>query len=275
MAQQINNPKHKETINEIIERKKIERENYEKSLIGKPIGEMTEDELLEEFTKNCPKIVLSQLNNLMEHNSIGEIEKMLAPPFILWPEYNLVIDWLVEQGGIIAIEKWRQFDRHEDFEKKRYPKASEFKQSLLYWLDNVYQETKINGTTEQRDELYQLLKQNGLINPKEETSSSETKDLPTDDVLEQLAKEDDPVLRKWNGGKYKCKNLRQFVDKYAKIKRINPTKNLIDDYLVKEKEGKPFQPSAIISTLNTYGISPERKKTEGRTRRGTHKKDSI
>jgi hypothetical protein len=98
--------------------------------------------------------------------------------------------------------------------------------------------------------------------------------LPVNDVLEKLTVQDNPVLRRWNGGKYKCKNLRLFVNRYADTTKGNPTKNLILDYLVKEN-GEPFRESAIVSTLNSYGVAPERKKATGRQRKGTHKKDFL
>jgi hypothetical protein len=97
--------------------------------------------------------------------------------------------------------------------------------------------------------------------------------LPPIEVLEKLANKENSVLRSWHNGKYKCKNLRQFVDEYAEIKNENPTKHLILDYLVKEKDGKHFEMTAIVTTLNTHGVAPEKKKAKGRQRTGTHKKD--
>ena len=99
-------------------------------------------------------------------------------------------------------------------------------------------------------------------------------ELPINDTLEKLASQDNPVLRRWNSGKYKCKNLRRFVNEYADITGENPTKRLILDYLVKE-DGEPFRESAIVTTLNSYGVTPERKKIKGRQRKETHKKDSL
>jgi hypothetical protein len=98
--------------------------------------------------------------------------------------------------------------------------------------------------------------------------------LPPNDVLEKLAAHHTDFLRRWNGGKYKCKNLRDFVNVYAKTVGENPTKHLILDYLVKEN-GEPFKESTIISTCNSFGVSPERKKAKGRQRKGTHKKDFL
>jgi hypothetical protein len=94
--------------------------------------------------------------------------------------------------------------------------------------------------------------------------------LPLNDVLEKLIAKGSKFLRRWNGGKFKCSNLRQFVNEYAETTEENPTKNLVLDYLVKE-DGEPFKESGIISTLNLYGVSPERKKAKGRPRKGTHK----
>jgi hypothetical protein len=98
--------------------------------------------------------------------------------------------------------------------------------------------------------------------------------LPLNDVLEKLVIQYKNLLRRWNNGKYKCKNLRQFINVYAEATGENPTKRLILDYLVKE-DGKPFSPTGIVTTLNSYGTSPERKKTKGRQRKGTHKKNSL
>ena len=96
------------------------------------------------------------------------------------------------------------------------------------------------------------------------------KPLPLDEDLEKLATEENHVLRRWTDGRYKCKNLRDFINRYAENTGRNPTKDLILDYIVKE-DGKAFTASTITTTLNTYGISPERKKTENRCRKGTHK----
>jgi len=98
--------------------------------------------------------------------------------------------------------------------------------------------------------------------------------LPLNNVLEKLADQNNPVLRRWTGGKYKCKNMRQFINEYADIARENPTKYLILDYLVREN-GNPFKESSIISNLNSFGVAPERKKTKGRQRKNTHKKDFL
>jgi len=98
--------------------------------------------------------------------------------------------------------------------------------------------------------------------------------LPLNDVLEKLVVQHEELLRRWNNGKFKCNNLREFVNIYADTTGKNPTKNLILDYLVKEN-GESFKESGIVSTLNSYGVSPERKKTKGRRRKGTHKKDSL
>jgi hypothetical protein len=150
MNQQKNNPKRKETINEMIEREKKKRESFENLLGTRTVGKMTEDELLEQIKSHFQKIDLSKLGEFMKTNSIGQIEEIMTNQLVVWPEYEVVVEWLTHQDGIADIEKWRQFEEHGDFEKKRYPKASEFKQSLIYWLDNVYQTTKINDTTEER-----------------------------------------------------------------------------------------------------------------------------
>jgi hypothetical protein len=95
--------------------------------------------------------------------------------------------------------------------------------------------------------------------------------LPLNDVLEKLAVQDNKLLRRWIGGKYKCSNLREFIDRYADTTGENPTKYLILDYLVKET-GEPFSETGIVSTLSCYGVAPERKKAKGRQRKGTHRK---
>jgi len=105
-------------------------------------------------------------------------------------------------------------------------------------------------------------------------SSQNAVSLPLNTVLEKLADQDKPNLRRWRGGKYKCTNLREFINRYADIARENPSKALILDYLIKDKEEpieEPFRETSIVSTLNLYGISPERKKAKGRQRKGTHK----
>jgi len=99
--------------------------------------------------------------------------------------------------------------------------------------------------------------------------------LPTNDVLEKLADQYKNLLRRWNNGKYKCNNLRQFINVYAETTGANPTLRLILDYLIRESTGVPFKKSGIVSTLNSYGVAPERKKAKGRPRKGTHKKDSL
>jgi hypothetical protein len=153
-----------------------------KSQSAKTIGEMTEDELIEEMNKLMPKIDLCKLGDLMRHNAMNEIEEMINPIHLrpenhlalalqiddgvikpdeyitllppTWPEMHLVIEWLVDGGGIEAIEKWRLFNKHKEYEKEKYPNAYEMKQSLIYWLDDVYQ----------------MLEQEGLPNPKDKTA---------------------------------------------------------------------------------------------------------
>jgi len=99
-------------------------------------------------------------------------------------------------------------------------------------------------------------------------------DLPINEVLERLAIGNNPILRKWTNGKYKCKYLTDFIDEYAEAVGENPKKNLIIDYLIKEN-GEPFTKSTIISTLNTRGLALEKKIKKDRPKKGTHKKDSL
>jgi hypothetical protein len=130
---------------------------------------------------------------------------------------------------------------------------------------------KYNGITEKKESRPEQEATQPLQNAEPKAPEPETaENLPSNEVLEKLVEGDSSVLRKWTGGKYKCRNLRQFINEYADIKKENPTKNLILDYLIREN-GKQFTEKTIISTLNSYGVSTERKKTKDRRRNGTHK----
>ena len=93
------------------------------------------------------------------------------------------------------------------------------------------------------------------------------KELPNNDTLEKIADENEKLLRRWNDGQFKCSNLRQLINDFAERTGKNPTKKLIDDYLINEKSGKPFSPNTINVTLNSYGVAPERKRAKRRHRK--------
>jgi hypothetical protein len=83
-------------------------------------------------------------------------------------------------------------------------------------------------------------------------SGTMTEDLPKNRFLQRLAEGNDPVLRDWHGGKYKCSSLEIFIKKYIKL-ADNLTPSLIRDYLISERTEKPYTPKTIETNLKLYG----------------------
>ena len=96
------------------------------------------------------------------------------------------------------------------------------------------------------------------------------KELPIDPNLEDLTFDDAPVLRRWDGGQYKCRNLRLFVEKYALNTGSNPTARLVSDYLIKEN-GEAFTPKTIKQTITIFGNATKKQKAQPRHKRETKK----
>lgn len=77
--------------------------------------------------------------------------------------------------------------------------------------------------------------------------------LPIHPHLEFLTQGTNPVLRKWTGGKYKCKSLEVFIKAYGKLEAdLRPS--LIRDYLISDKTGKPYTDKNIEQRLKEYRI---------------------
>jgi len=76
--------------------------------------------------------------------------------------------------------------------------------------------------------------------------------LPELEALNKLTEGKEPVLRKWEGGKYKCSSLERFIKAYIKIAN-NLTPALIRDYLISERFNKPYSKDSIETALKNYG----------------------
>jgi hypothetical protein len=79
-----------------------------------------------------------------------------------------------------------------------------------------------------------------------------TEPLPELESLNELTEDNDPVLRKWTNGKYKCTSLEEFVKRYIKI-ADNLTPALIRDYLISDKTGKQYSDNSIETAIKLYG----------------------
>jgi hypothetical protein len=84
-----------------------------------------------------------------------------------------------------------------------------------------------------------------------DNTEKEAPDLPKNDNLEKLTQGNNPPLRKWNNGKYKCNSLERFIKAYIKI-ADNLTPDLIRDFLVKEN-GTPYTNKTIEQSIKTHG----------------------
>jgi len=128
---------------------------------NKPIGDMTEEEILKKWEKILPKVNLYELSGFMKDNSMSQIEEKLTKYMIFTYDYDNLENWLYDEG-IETIEKWRQkskTDEQKEYEKERWPEAYKLKKSLIYYLDCVYDEWEQDGVT---DELNVFLTQKGL-----------------------------------------------------------------------------------------------------------------
>jgi len=79
---------------------------------------------------------------------------------------------------------------------------------------------------------------------------------PELETINEFTKGNDPVLRKWTNGKYKCASLPKFITAYCK-KADNLTPALIRDYLISERTGRPYSDDTIEKDIFLYG--PDRK----------------
>lgn len=84
----------------------------------------------------------------------------------------------------------------------------------------------------------------------------EEKDTAPDEVpelqnLNKLTEGTSPVLRKWTGGKYKCCSLERFIKEYQKLSDYL-TPALIRDYLISDRNGKPYTDSTIEQRIKEY-----------------------
>jgi hypothetical protein len=83
--------------------------------------------------------------------------------------------------------------------------------------------------------------------------SANEESLPVLDVLEKLTEGKTPILRKWNGGKYKCVSLEKFIKAYNQIVD-NLTPALIRDYLISDRTGKAYSDHTIETYMKLYGV---------------------
>jgi len=70
-------------------------------------------------------------------------------------------------------------------------------------------------------------------------------------IIDSLAHGNDPVLRAWNNGKYKCPSLRRFITAYSRIADGLNTR-IILDYILQDT-GKPYTVNTIQRALSVYG----------------------
>ena len=102
------------------------------------------------------------------------------------------------------------------------------------------------------DSLYSFIQEYDLIDD-EEATSEKKEPLPALKSLDSLTEGNDPVLRKWKEGKYKCGSLEKFIKAYIKI-ADNLTPALIRDYLISERTGKQYGDDTIEKSLYLHGL---------------------
>lgn len=83
---------------------------------------------------------------------------------------------------------------------------------------------------------------------KENTAPDEVPELQN---LNKLTEGTSPVLRKWTRGKYKCCSLERFIKEYQKLSDYL-TPALIRDYLISDRNGKPYTDSTIEQRIKEY-----------------------
>ena len=138
-----------------------------------------------------------------------------------------------------------------------FDEMSVFEDFVSKWieLDKIFNEyvSKIEPLTDMsvyiknQNELNKL-----LCNQFNEMMKGKQEQLPELDSLNKLTEGNNPVLRKWIGGKYKCISLEKFIKAYIKISD-NLTPALIQDYLISEKTKEPYRPESIEKGITLYG----------------------
>jgi hypothetical protein len=89
--------------------------------------------------------IAEKLNNCISNNIMNQIEMFLGT-FQFTQDCKK--EWFYDYGGMEAVKRWRGFHGHEDIEKKNFPKAYNFKQDCLYYLDNYEQSRRLNSESE-------------------------------------------------------------------------------------------------------------------------------
>ena len=132
-------------------------------------------------------------------------------------------------------------------EHTSYNKEMSSYKELKKRLDETFNEFagKIESTDKKMNEYLYKLERMISNNNRQEL-------LPELEVLNKLTEGKAPVLRKWEGGKYKCSSLERFTIAYIKI-ADNLTPALIRDYLISERFNKPYSKDSIETVLKNYG----------------------
>jgi len=90
------------------------------------------------------------------------------------------------------------------------------------------------------------------LQEKNNEKSTNSSVLPKNPFLEQLTTEKyGNVLRPWYNGKYKCSSLKKFIYKYTDI-ADNLTPDLIRDYLISARTGKPYKDDSIYNAIDLH-----------------------
>jgi hypothetical protein len=167
--------------------------------------------------------IAETLNNNVSNNHMQEIDVFLKT-FNFTNE--AIREWFICYGGIEAIRKWRQFNKHEDIEKSNWPYAYHFKQECIYNLDNYEQQIA--------HEADYYLTENTKIQ-EADVVSIECPPSPIDriaDAIEQInvkmPQEKLPYIT------YLVKNGLLFHDGKRVIKSLNDVASALKDYLNKD-----------------------------------------
>jgi hypothetical protein len=89
--------------------------------------------------------IAEKLNHCISNNIMNQIEMFLGTFQFNQDSKN---EWFFDYGGMEAVKRWRGFHGHEDIEKENFPKAYNFKQDCLYYLDNYEQSRGLNSESE-------------------------------------------------------------------------------------------------------------------------------
>jgi hypothetical protein len=177
------------------------------------------------------------------------------------------VEFLEEREKVIKAqgEGEKSLDYYEDYlELKKNPDIQDFLKACDIlpqglWLSEEDEFITCDGFSEDdRTDIqnrfpvllsyYEAILKEVLLEEGKNTAPDEVPELQN---LNKLTEGTSPVLRKWKGGKYKCCSLERFIKEYQKLSDYL-TPALIRDYLISDRNGKPYTDSTIEQRIKEY-----------------------